>query len=239
MQMAPKREPCGRATRAKRVGTYVGIDGFRKGWIAVYLDDHGDRNFDYSASLEHLLSLPYDRALIDLPIGLPDRGYRECDLQARRLVGPRVFLGARWGVWEFKRFKDVNRHYWKIGDPGISQQLWCLRSKLEEVNTSMTVTRQAKLQETHPELVFRRLAGRILDSKKNENGRRQRIHLLRKHGIAEINQWLQMRHGTSIGRDDLMDACACALAARSSNLRLPDTGKVPTDSRGIRMEIWY
>jgi predicted RNase H-like nuclease len=118
-------------------------------------------------------------------------------------------------------------------------QLWCIRDKLRDVNESMTPARQVKLRETHPELVFRRLAGGPLDSKNSESGREQRINFLRKNGIREIDRWLGMRKGTGIGRDDLIDACACALAARDSKNRLPSIKEIPTDPRGIRMEIWY
>jgi predicted RNase H-like nuclease len=221
------------------VGTYIGIDGYRRGWVAVYIDEAGGRFFDHSSSLDDLLAVPHTRAMIDLPVGLPDRGYRRCDVEARAVVGSRVFLGARWGVWEFERFQAANDHYWRTGDPGISQQLWCIRHKLRDVNTAMTPARQVKLRETHPELVFRRLAGGPLDSKKSESGREQRIELLRSHGIRDIHRWVGMRKGTGIGRDDLIDACACALAARYSKNRLPSIKEIPTDPRGIRMEIWY
>jgi len=103
----------------------------------------------------------------------------------------------------------------------------------------MTPSRQAKLRETHPELVFRRLAGGPLDSKKSESGCKQRIELLMNHGIRDINRWLGTRKGTGIGRDDLIDACACALAARDSKNRFPRKNKPEFNSRGIRMETWY
>jgi predicted RNase H-like nuclease len=154
-------------------------------------------------------------------------------------VGSRVFLGARWGVWEFESFKAANDHYWQAGDSGISQQLWCIRHKLRDVNTTITPARQIKLLETHPELVFRRLAGGSLDNKKSESGRTQWIELLGSHGIKEIDRWLRLRKGTGIGRDDLIDACACALAAKDSKNRLPSIKEIPTDPRGLRMEIWY
>jgi hypothetical protein len=44
------------------------------------------------------------------------------------------------------------------------------------------------------------------------------------------------RHGTGIGRDDLIDACACAVAARDSVACL---GGGERDARGLRMEIHY
>jgi predicted RNase H-like nuclease len=103
----------------------------------------------------------------------------------------------------------------------------------------MTPGRQVKLRETHPELVFRRLAAGSLDNKKSETGREQRLRLLREHGISEIDLWLKMRQGTGIARDDLIDACACALAARDSKNRFPRKNEPEVNSRGIRMEIWY
>ena len=51
-----------------------------------------------------------------------------------------------------------------------------------------------------------------------------------------LTGWLTQRYGTGIGRDDLIDACACAVAARDSNARL---GGNEVDSRGLRMEINY
>jgi predicted RNase H-like nuclease len=224
---------------AGAVATYIGIDGYRRGWVAVYIDDIVGQYFDHSSSFDDLLAVPHARAMIDMPVGLPDRGYRQCDVEARGVVGSRVFLGARWGVWEFESFQAANDHYWRMDDSGISQQLWCIRHKLRDVNTLMSPSRQAKLRETHPELVFRRLAGGPLDSKKSESGRARRIELLGSLGFREIDHWLDMRKGTGIARDDLIDACACALAARDSKNRFPRKNEPEFDNRGIRMEIWY
>jgi predicted RNase H-like nuclease len=83
--------------------------------------------------------------------GLPERGYRQCDREARRLVGPSVFLGARWNVWTFQTYEKANAHYRADFDTGISKQLWCIRYKLQEVNEAMTPQKQSCLQETHPD----------------------------------------------------------------------------------------
>ena len=55
---------------------YIGVDGFRYGWVAAYIDDDGNYFFDYSAGLQRLLSGSFKRAMIDVPIGLPDKRYR-------------------------------------------------------------------------------------------------------------------------------------------------------------------
>jgi predicted RNase H-like nuclease len=144
--------------------TFVGIDGIPGGWVAVYLSGDGRQRFAYASSAARLLSGPYERAMIDMPIGLPKRGYRQCDIEARALVGPRVFLGARWGVWAFNTLDEANRHYWKEegAGRGISMQLFCIRDKLRELNEMQAPPR---LFEAHPEMIFWRIAGRVLESK--------------------------------------------------------------------------
>lgn len=221
------------------MSAFIGIDGFRYGWVACCIDETGHQRFDYSSRLEPLIDGPYVRAMIDIPIGLPDHGYRQCDVEAQQYVRARVFPGARWGVWAFESYEDANKRYWATGEKGISKQLWGIRDKLQEINEAMTPARQARLQETHPELVFMRLAGCVLANKKTESGRSQRIDLLRKHGVRKIETWLNQRYGTGIGSDDLIDACACALAARDIVGHLPFQGAAPKDERGIQMEIWY
>ena len=55
---------------------YLGLDGFRGGWVAAWIDDRGDHGFDYSCALSRLLSMPHRRAMIDMPIGLKMSGHR-------------------------------------------------------------------------------------------------------------------------------------------------------------------
>lgn len=221
------------------MGTHVGIDGFRWGWVAAWIDDRGRHGFDFSPSLERLLSYPHNMAMIDVPIGLPTHGYRVCDREARDLIGAPVFLGARRGFWAFNGHADANRHFHARKEPGISMQLWHLRSKIKQVDGLMTPERQQKLRETHPELVFWRLNGNApLRPKKTREGVSQRISLLREQGFTEADRWMSYRHETGIRRDDLLDACASAVAARDVEHRIPRC-EPPKDCRGLRMEMWY
>jgi predicted RNase H-like nuclease len=216
--------------------TFVGIDGIPGGWVAVYLDSDGGQRFAYAKSAARLLIDPYDRAMIDMPIGLPQRGYRQCDIEARALVGPRVFVGARWGLWNFKMLDEANLYYWNeegVGR-GVSMQLFCIREKLQELNEASMPPR---MFEAHPELIFWRIAGRRLASKHTTKGRAERVEILEENGIERVRLWLGQRHGTGIGRDDLIDACACALAARDSIHRIPANGDLV--DRKARAEIWY
>lgn len=222
------------------MGSFIGIDAFPRGWVAAYLHGDGSQQFDYAPTVERLLDVPHSRAMIDIPIGLPARGYRACDIEAVSRVGSRVFLGARWAVWAFESYRDANAHYWSDNDKGISKQLWCIRDNLQQINYLMTPKLQLRLLETHPELVFLRLNhDRKLDPKSSISGRAQRVALLQENGFSQIDRWLNQRYGTHIKKDDLIDACACALAARDSKERLQNHGSPSTDERGIRMEIWY
>ena len=226
-------------TRMHDVPNHLGLDGFRFGWVAAWIDDSGDHGFDYSPGLTRLLAMPHARAMIDMPIGLKTTGYRICDLRARELVGPAVFLGARRDLWTFPDMATANRHYWEHESKGrgVSAQLWNIRDKIRDVDEIMTSVRQATIGEAHPELIFWNLAGRVrLDRKTSAQGREQRIALLAQRGFSRLPKWLTLRHGTGIGRDDLIDACACAVAARDSTQRV---GGDEIDPRGLRMEINY
>jgi predicted RNase H-like nuclease len=218
---------------------YLGLDGFRHGWVAAWIDDQGNHGFDYSNGLSRLLAIPHQRAMIDMPIGMKTSGHRRCDISARELVGAAVFVGARRNLWEFSDQASANQHYWEHEGPGmgVSCQLWNIRDKIKEVDDFITPRLQATVGEAHPELVFFRLNNDLrLERKKSEAGRGQRIRILVDRGFVKIEKWLTQRYGTGIGRDDLIDACACAIAARDSNAYF---GGDEVDSRGLRMEINY
>ena len=138
---------------------YLGLDGFRFGWVAAWIDDRGDHGFDYSPGLTRLLAMPHKRAMIDMPIGLKMEGYRTCDLRARELVGAAVFLGARRDLWTFPDMAAANRHYWARNDKGVSCQLWNIMGKIRELDDVMTPERQSTIGEAHPELIFWNLSG--------------------------------------------------------------------------------
>jgi predicted RNase H-like nuclease len=103
----------------------------------------------------------------------------------------------------------------------------------------MTPIRQRTLRETHPELLFWRLNNNApMPNKKSEHGRNQRVDILKTQGFEQLDRWLLQRTGTGIGRDDVIDACACAIVARHSFGKLPSE-ETPLDAKGLRMEMWF
>lgn len=220
----------------------IGLDGFRNGWVAVEIAGRR-RDIAFFHDIAELFERPFDRAGIDMPIGLPDSGDRACDLAARALLRPhgsRVFTGARRGLWRHRSQAEANRALKARGEKMASIQLWNLGPKIMQVDTVMTPRQQRRILEVHPELVFWRLNGeRPLPAKSTEEGVALRRSLLREDGFAQLDDWLaRKRIGTGAKVDDVLDACAVAVAARDARHCLP-AGRAPKDARGLKMQIWY
>lgn len=221
----------------------LGLDGFSKGWVAVLLD--GDAHeIRFCRNIAQALSIGFDRAAIDIPIGMTDDGERACDLLARERLRPhasRVFTGARRWLWqEFADPDEANREAGRRGQKRASRQLWHLGPKIMEVDAFVRANGSCDIREAHPELVFLRLnGGRPLPSKKSEEGFRLRRTLLAQQGIGDIDRWLAVeRIGTGAKADDVLDACAVAIAAREIAGCVPP-GVPPRDDCGLPMQIWF
>lgn len=219
----------------------VGLDGFSKGWVAVRLEGNA-REISFHRDVAEALSRPFDRAGIDIPIGMTEDGQRNCDLEARAKLKPhtsRVFTGARRWIWqEFSDPDQANRECARRGETRVSRQLWHLGPKIMEVDTFLRAHRALDVREVHPELVFLRLnANHPLPSKKSEEGDSLRRKLLKRSGFCDIDRWLdRLRIGTGAKRDDVLDACAVAIAAREP---LGNVGSPQPDARGLPMQIWF
>lgn len=221
----------------------IGLDGFRHGWVAVTLDG-ARRRIDFPADIGWLATKRFTRAAIDIPIGLADDGVRACDQLARarlRPHGARVFSGARRWLWQ--QFDDpdlANGEAVRRGQTKTSRQLWHLGAKIMQVDGFVRSQRRRDIRETHPELVFLHLnGGAPLPTKHSGQGLALRRALLMSAGFSELDHWLAVeRRGTGAKRDDVLDACAAALAARDLHGVLPD-GDAPCDSRGLPMQIWF
>ena len=221
----------------------LGLDGFSKGWVAVVLD--GDRQeISFHRDVAAALSRPFDRAGIDIPIGMTDDGERDCDSLARAKLRPhtsRVFTGARRWLWlEYRDPDDANREARRRGQKRVSRQLWHLGRKILEVDAFVRANASRDIREVHPELVFLRLNDdRPLPSKKSEEGDCLRRRLLKRQGFRDLDAWLSgTRIGTGAKRDDVLDACAVAIAARDVAKRIPEA-RPPIDAYRLPMQIWF
>jgi len=221
----------------------LGLDGFSKGWVAVLLD--GDmQEISFHRDVTDALSRSCDRAGIDIPIGMTDEGERDCDLLARARLRPhssRVFAGARRWLWlEFSDPDGANREAQRRGQKRVSRQLWHLGAKIMEVDAFVRANPARDIREVHPELVFLRLNGnKPLPPKKSAGGVGLRLALLKQSGVRQIDRWLtDERIGTGAKPDDVLDACAVAIAAREPAGSVPER-TLPLDEHGLPMRIWF
>ncbi len=221
----------------------IGLDGFSNGWVAVFLDGEV-QEISFHRDVTDALSHPFDRAGIDIPIGMTDDGERDCDLLARAKLRPhasRVFTGARRWLWQdFDDPDDANREAERRGQKKASRQLWHLGRKIMEVDAFVRANPSRDIREVHPELVFLRLNGdRPLPSKKSAEGIASRRALLEQSGIRRLDRWLgNERIGTGAKPDDVLDACAVALAAVEPSGSVPEGTPLP-DAHGLPMRIWF
>ena len=223
----------------------AGVDGYRGGWVIVWIDEGDTNEFDTLPTFDAALSLGAHVLCVDMPIGLPERGYRACDLHARARLKAgrsRVFLGARRPLLDFINDFDAANIWGKATGAGVSRQLHAILPKIAEVDACMTPKRQKSVRECHPELVFHRLSGgEHLPSKKSAEGLRLRRELIRGGGFAQIDDWLGSLPGSGVKADDLLDACACALAAKRISFGAGQKVEcaAETDSKNLAMEIWF
>jgi predicted RNase H-like nuclease len=221
----------------------IGLDGFSGGWVAVLLDGD-EQTISFHADVTEALSGKFDRAGIDIPIGMTEDGKRDCDLLAREKLRPhssRVFTGARRWLWqEFSDPDQANREALRRGQTRVSRQLWHLGRKIMEVDDFLRAHPLIDVCEVHPELVFLRLnANKPLPAKKSEEGDTFRRRLLERQGFRDIDHWLdEQRIGTGAKRDDVLDACAVAIAARDPKGSLPN-GEPALDKYRLPMRIWF
>jgi predicted RNase H-like nuclease len=193
----------------------AGIDWHKRGWVAVVLVDGAEPEAMVGADLAALLArLPEARCVgVDMPIGLPERGARECDRLAKAFVGARrssVFMTPPRAVLEAASFAAANEIAPALFGAKISQQAWALRHNIAIVEA--VATDDDRVIEVHPEVSFRAMAGEPLAYAKTAwNGQALRRRLLREAGIELPDD---LGEAAAVPPVDVLDAAAAAWSAR-------------------------
>jgi len=223
----------------------AGLDGCRNGWVLVTTaaDGRGSSTVEYVAHLHGVISSldgrELDAAGIDIPIGLPDVGPRRCDVEARRLLGPRrssVFPAPVRGLLGASHYDVAAARCRALSGKGLSRQAFGILAKVGEVDRLMTPLRQRHLIEVHPEVSLCALAyGPMSHYKKTPEGRAERMEVLRAV-FPDIDMHVGVRTGEA-GPDDIIDAFAVAWSARRWLARTYLRLGGDLDGRGLRMEI--
>jgi predicted RNase H-like nuclease len=199
-------------TRSARIETDVvvaGVDGYRKGWVAVSVDPSGDVEVSTHSSFAEVLALRAQVIAVDIPIDPTGQGARRADSGARAFVGGRassVFATPPRAALEAATFSEANELARTITGKGLSQQAFGLRQKLLEVHEH--AAGDERIVEMHPEVSFCELAGAPLgESKHTAEGLARRRALLSGVGI-ELPKAV---HG--VPEVDLLDAAVGAWTA--------------------------
>ena len=202
------------------MGRVAGVDGCRGGWVVA----GSDGSLTVVGRIGDVLDGGFDAVAIDIPIGLPDAGPRRCDVEARRLLGPRrstVFPAPARRFVDARSFADV---------AGMSLQAFHLLPRIAEVDRVIVPARQDRVIESHPELAFARLAGGVplAEPKRTAAGVERRRALL---GLDEVPR---IRGAAA---HDVLDALALVRTARRLADGTAERLGGDCDGRGLRMEI--
>lgn len=240
----------------------LGIDGCRAGWVAATTD-----GVQLGRRLSDLLARAgvrpgRDIVAIDMPIGLPASGRRDCDAQARRALDIRrnsVFWTAtRAAVYAdgddlslreaHRRASRINRAH---GADGVSAQAFNLFDRIREVDDLLLrqPALQASLYEVHPELAFAcwngAAEGRLQPmrhAKKSGLGAHDRLQLVfARYGRDAFERARASHPASQVADDDIADAYGALYSAErirdGMHQSLPATP--PSDARGLPMRVCY
>jgi predicted RNase H-like nuclease len=206
----------------------AGLDGCRAGWIACVWGGPGT-----SASATLLTSLAHAEAVlprgiaalaVDVPMGLPEgaeRGGRECDRLARRLLGRRrssVFAPPARHSLAAATHAEASRLN-RASSPlqiGVSLQAFAIFEKIRDAEAALAGSPWLRDQaiEVHPEVCFAEMAGgQPLQRKKSAAGKAERRRWLEHVGFVELTQFEAEARRLGAAVDDALDACAAAWTA--------------------------
>lgn len=217
----------------------LGLDGWRRGWVAVTLEDGAFAAATTHATVADALGAIGDTQAIavDIPIGLPVTGSRRADIAARARLGVRrssVFDAPPRDVIEAEPYAAANRLSKERYGRGLSRQSYALRDKILEVDA--LVHHDNRIFEVHPEVTFALLAGEPLPSKKTWAGVNRRRSLL---GAAGIELPDELGAAGVVPVDDVLDAAAAAWSA--DRIARGVAQPIPADAElagGRPMAIW-
>ena len=231
-----------------------GVDGCAGGWLCLNREmTTGRVDAIILPHFSQILALnPRPKVVaVDIPIGLPDTGSRECDLGARRFLGPRrssVFPAPIRPTLVATSYLQACGIGKAADGRALSKQTYAILPKIREVDEFLRedVGRQEWIREVHPEVCFWAWNGSNpmgYPKKKRPGepplGKAEREALV----VPRYGDWYTGAESDlpreAYAYDDLLDAFAALWSAERILLRkavvIPD--KPQFDFYGLRMEI--
>lgn len=183
---------------------------------------------------------------IDVPIGLLERGARECDAEARRLLGVRrssVFPAPIRPMLVARSHAEASQIRHRLEDKRVSIQTWGILPKIAEVDRFLRASpgRRDVLREAHPEVSFFLLNGRrpMSHPKRTARGQAERLRALGRWSGRAAQDALAERADLGCQSDDIVDAFAALWTAERihAGTAISIPGTPPRDAHGLRMEM--
>jgi len=191
-------------------------------------------------------SVPPRVVAVDVPIGLLGRGARDCDVEARRLLGVRrssVFPAPIRPILTATSQAEASRIRYRVEGKRVSIQTWAIVPKIVEVDRFLRADtmRREIVREVHPEVSFFFLNGErpMSTAKRKADGQAERLSLLRRWFGEAIGHALAERERLGCKADDIVDALVALWSAEridcGAALSIPV--RPPLDAYGLRMEM--
>ena len=215
----------------------LGVDGCRKGWAVVALEDGRLADAWLAPSFAGLIDDAATVIGVDMPMGETTPGARACEREARRFLGARrstIFTPPPLAA-AVDDYEEAKQLALVLTGKRISRQAWHLLPKMLDVVPHWRDD-PARIREVHPECAFSVMAGAPLAaSKKTIQGAAQRRKLLGAQGIDVPT------HGVrGAASEDVIDAAAVAWTAHRVATgfarSLPDPPERDPDGRPVA--IW-
>ncbi len=231
----------------------VGVDGAKSGWIAVWRSNDALRYCVYdSASL--LIGAHSEAKVmgVDVPIGLPESGSREADVQARRFVGGRracsIFSSPVRGILDSATQPEASKRHRAIDGRGFGAQSFAILPKIREWDLLLVASPHLReiVREIHPEVSFAALNGGfamgLIHKKRSAQGRALRLALLTPlFGEDQVDGLLLSVPRKTAAPDDVLDALvglwSAERIASGTAASLPSPPE--RDAYGLTSAIWY
>ena len=226
-----------------------GADGCPAGWILVTRAADGAISSRLCASAAELIdaSRALDALAVDIPIGIPEAGARECDRATRTAIGARrssVFPAPVRAALDATGYRDASDRSFAAHGKRLSQQAYNIIPKIRDVDRALRADARAaeRVHEVHPELSFLLLndGAPMSFAKKRAEGRDERRRLIEREFPGAFSEVRARWRSAQAKDDDLLDAFSALWSAgriaTGRVLALPQ-GVAPRDAVGLPMVI--
>lgn len=198
--------------------TLVGVDGCHGGWLALTSAPGEPLIPRVHESFAQVIASVDSSARfgVDIPMGLPVRGARACELEARRRLNrarkSSVFPAPPKACLCAQSYAEACSIRARIDGKKISRQLYGILPKIAEVERILRRHGEVRVRiaEVHPEVSFatRHGDGGPMHSKKTAAGRAERRALIEQVWPQVVDRLRIALRGQDYVLDDLHDAFA-------------------------------